>query len=87
MGVSRIAHLDHMLSSESGPTSQRQDGHRTGGAQQPWGTNVVTLEVEGRSGEVSITGGVEATGTRSVAVSIGDDADVDLEGIGIRSPE
>jgi hypothetical protein len=48
---------------------------------------VVTLEVEGRSGEVSITGGVEATGTRSVAVSIGDDADVDLEGIGIRSPE
>lgn len=63
------------------------DALAIGGKLASGGTNVVTLEVEGRSGEVSITGGVEATGTGSVAVSIGDDAAVDLDGIDIRSPE
>lgn len=62
------------------------DALAIGGKLSSGGTNVVTLEADGHVGEVSITGGIEATGTGSDAVSIGDDSLVDLEGIDIRSP-
>ena len=59
------------------------DALRIGGRLVTAGANVVTLEVGGRVGEVSIAGGVRATGAGSRAVSLLDSADIDIADIDI----